>query len=168
MLARRAAPFTGAAVIAFIIWTHITASSAFFLNLIELLAILAAIAAVLLVYAGREGFAFTASTVMIGASVITIFVDLYPNVMVSGTSPAYNLTVHNTASDPYSLKAMTVVVIIFLPVVLAYQAWMYHVFRKRVSVSDFERAAQAPEAPQPSPGAVPEPRPASPPVRPGS
>ena len=53
--------------------------------------------------------------------------------MVSSTNPAYNLTVHNTASGGYSLKVMTVVVIILLPVVLAYQTWTYYVFRRRVS-----------------------------------
>ncbi len=97
--------------------------------------------------------------------ILSIFVGLYPNVMVSATSKAYNLTVHNTASTPYSLKAMTVVVIIVLPVVLAYQAWTYYVFRRRVSKSDFQ-------PPAPSPGTAPEPepapRPAAPPVRPGS
>src|SRR5271155_5618080 len=55
-VARRVAPVTGAAVIAFIIWTHITASGAFFLNVIELLAILAVIAAAWLVYSHSEGF----------------------------------------------------------------------------------------------------------------
>ena len=94
-----------------------TASSAFFLNVIELLAILAVLAAVWLVYEHRDGFAFTATTVTIAACIGSIFVDLYPNVMVSSTNPAYNLTVHNTASGPYSLKAMTIVVIVFLPLV---------------------------------------------------
>ena len=142
-VARQVAPFTGAAVIGFIIWTHVTASGTFFLNLVELLAILAVIAAVWLVYEHRDGFAFTATTITIAASVGSIFVDLYPNVMVSSTNPAYNLTVHNTASGAYSLKAMTVVVIIFLPLVLIYQGWTYYVFRKRVSVSDFQPAAAA-------------------------
>ncbi len=137
-LARRIAPCTGAAVIGFIIWTHVTASSAFFLNVIELLAVLAVIAAVWLVYERHEGFAFAATTVTIAACVLSVFVSLYPNVMVSSTSPADNLTVHNTASGAYSLKAMTVVVVIFLPLVLAYQVWTYYVFRKRVSVSDFQ------------------------------
>jgi len=161
VLARRVAPFTGAFVIGFIIWTHVTASTTFFLNVIELLAILAVIAAVLLVYARRDGFAFTATAVTIAACILSIFVDLYPNVMVSSTNPAYNLTVHNTASNPYSLKAMTIVVVIFLPLVLLYQAWTYYVFRKRVSASDFT-------PPAPPPAAVPESRPAAPPVRPGS
>ena len=163
MLARRIAPLTGAAVTGFIIWTHVTASTTFFLNVIELLAILAALAAVWLVYERRDGFAFAATTVTIAASIISIFVDLYPNVMVSSTSKAYNLTVHTTASNPYSLKAMTVVLIIFLPLVLAYQTWTYYVFRRRVSRQEFQ-------PPAPSPGAAPEPepRPAAPPSRPGS
>jgi cytochrome d ubiquinol oxidase subunit II len=141
-LARRVAPFTGAAVIGFIIWTHVTASSAFFLNLIELLAILAALAAVWLVYENRDGFAFTATAVTIAACIGSIFTGLYPNVMVSSTNPAYNLTVHNTASGAYSLKAMTIVVIVFLPLVLIYQAWTYYVFRRRISRSDFQPARE--------------------------
>jgi cytochrome bd ubiquinol oxidase subunit II len=163
--ARRVAPFTGAFVIGFVIWTHVTANRGFFLNLIELLAILAVLAAVWLVYEHRDGFAFTATTVTIAACILSIFVDLYPNVMVSSTSKAYNLTVHNTASGPYSLEAMTVVVIIFLPLVLLYQAWTYYVFRKRVSTSDFQPPAPSPGA---APDPAPAPQPAAPPAAPGS
>ncbi len=92
-VARRVAPVTGAFVVGFIIWTHVTAGKAFWLNLIELLRILAVLAAVWLVYDHREGFAFAATAVTIASCIITIFADLYPNVMVSSTNPAYNLTV---------------------------------------------------------------------------
>jgi cytochrome bd ubiquinol oxidase subunit II len=127
-----------AAVIGFAIWTHVSSGrGTFFLNPIELFTILAALAAVWLVFDHREGFAFAATTVTMAACIVTIFVDLYPNVMVSSTNPAYSLTVHNTASGAYSLKAMTVVVIIFLPLVLAYQTWTYYVFRRRVSRREF-------------------------------
>jgi cytochrome d ubiquinol oxidase subunit II len=95
-----------------------------------------------LVYAGRDGFAFTATAVTVGACILSIFVDLYPNVMVSSTNSADNLTVYNTASAPYALKAMTIVVVIFLPLVLAYQAWTYYVFRRRVSRDEFAPAPQ--------------------------
>ena len=71
------------------------------------------------------------------ASVLAIFVDLYPRVMVSSTSPAYDLTVHNTASGSYSLRVMTVVAVVALPFVLGYQAWSYYVFRRRISSADF-------------------------------
>ena len=159
-IARRIAPVTAAAVLGFIVWTHVTASTAFFLNVIELAAVLAVLTAVWQVYDHHEGSAFAATTVTIAACIISIFVDLYPNVMVSSTSKAYNLTVHNTASGGYSLKVMTVVVIIFLPVVLAYQTWTYYVFRRRVSRSEFEPPAAA---------AQPEPtHPTSPTAAPGS
>jgi cytochrome d ubiquinol oxidase subunit II len=153
-IARRVAPVTGAAVVAFTIWTHITHTSAFFLNPIELLAILAVLAAVWLVYEHRNGFAFAATTVTMASAIVSIFVGLYPNVMVSATSAANNLTVHNTASPGYSLKAMTIVVIVFLPLVLAYQAWTYYVFRRRVSAAEFQ-----PQAPLPEPATVGTPSP---------
>jgi cytochrome d ubiquinol oxidase subunit II len=161
--ARRAAPLAGAAVIGDSIWTHVTASTTFFLNVIEVLAILAVIAAVWLVYARRDGFAFAATALTIASCILAVFTDLYPNLMVSSTSSAYNLTVHNAASNPYSLKAMTVVVVVFLPLVLLYQAWTYYVFRRRVSASDF-----APPAPPPQSAPERQPRPAAPPVRPGN
>ena len=68
---------------------------------------------------------------------LTLFTDLYPNVMISSTNSAYNLTIANTASPSYTLKLMSIVAIVFLPVVLVYTAWNYYVFRKRISSSDF-------------------------------
>jgi len=80
-----------------------------------------------------------------GLAIMTIFVDLYPRVMVSSTSAAYSLTAHNTASPPYSLKVTTVVALVLLPFVLGYQAWTYHVFRRRIS--DQPRRPAAPVSP---------------------
>ena len=54
--------------------------------------------------------------------------------MLSSTNAAYDLTIKNTASPPYSLKVMTVVAAVIFPVVVIYQAWSYHIFRKRLSV----------------------------------
>jgi cytochrome d ubiquinol oxidase subunit II len=152
LLARRVAPFTAAAVVAFAIWTHVASSSTFFIRPLELLAILAVLAAVWLVYERRDGFAFAATAVTIASCIASIFVGLYPNVMVSSTNPAFSLTVHNTASPPYSLKAMTVVVVIFLPLVLAYQTWAYYVFRRRVSREQFMQSPPFAVPPQSVPG----------------
>jgi cytochrome d ubiquinol oxidase subunit II len=146
-LARRIAPVAAAAVVGFIIWTHVEHSSTFFLNLVELLAIVAVLAAVWLVYDHSDGFAFTATMVTVASCIVAIFVGLYPNVMVSSTNAAHNLTVYNTASGGYALKAMTVVVIVFLPFVLVYQAWSYYVFRRRISTRGFQ-----PQAPSSAPG----------------
>lgn len=153
-IARAVAPFTAAAVVGFAIWTHVTSTTTFFLRPLELLSILAVLAAVWLVYAHRDGFAFTATAITMASCIASIFVGLYPNVMVSSTNPAYNLTVNNTASNPYSLKAMTVIVLIFLPVVLAYQIWSYYVFRRRVSrdefVTELPASDHTPGAPAPT------------------
>jgi Cytochrome bd terminal oxidase subunit II len=72
-LARRVAPVTGGAVVAFAIWTHVTSSSTFFLNPIELLAMLAVIAAVWLVYERHEGLAFAATTVTMASCIVSIW-----------------------------------------------------------------------------------------------
>jgi cytochrome d ubiquinol oxidase subunit II len=56
--------------------------------------------------------------------------------MVSTLGSATDLTISNTSSAPYSLKVMTVAAAILFPVVLAYQGWTYHVFRRRVGGPD--------------------------------
>ena len=99
--------------------------------------VLAVIAAAWLAHDRREGWAFACSTITIALAMLTLFTDLYPNVMISSTNTAYNLTIANTASPSYTLKLMSIVAIVFLPVVLAYTAWNYYVFRKRISSSDF-------------------------------
>ena len=134
-LARLLGPVAAALAIAMVIWTHVVAGHGFLLNLVELAAIVAVIAAVWLVWVGSWGWAFVATTVTIAGMVLSIFSDLYPNVIVSTLDPANNLTVHNASSAPYSLKVMTVIVAIFLPAVLVYQGWTYHVFRRRLTAS---------------------------------
>jgi len=152
-LARRMAPATALIVIGFVAWTHVIAGKGALWNPIELAVALAVLAAAWLVLAHQEGWAFAITTITMAGCVIAIFTDLYPRVMVSSTSPAFSLTVRNTASGDYTLKVMTVVAIILLPFVLLYQGWTYHVFRRRVSASDF---APAPPAPRMADGTIPE------------
>ena len=87
-------------------------------------------------FRGRSGWAFTLTALSIIFAVASIFMILYPRVLVSSLNPAWSLTITNAASSPYTLKIMSIVVLIFLPFVLAYQAWTYWVFRKRLSVSN--------------------------------
>ncbi len=153
-VARYSAPITALLVIAFIAWTHVQARGGAFLNPVELIACLAVVAAAVQVQGHREGWAFAATTLTIAICITTIFTDLYPRVMVSSTSPAYSLTVYNSASPPYTLKVMTVVALVLLPLVLGYQAWTYHVFRQRISVHHFRPAAAPPVPQRPLAGAT--------------
>ncbi|MBX6353140.1 MAG: cytochrome d ubiquinol oxidase subunit II [Thermoflavifilum sp.] len=83
--------------------------------------------------AKRDGWAFFMTGLTIILSTITVFMDLYPRVMVSSLNPAWSLTIYNAASNPYSLKVMTIIALTVLPLVLLYQGWSYWVFRKRIS-----------------------------------
>lgn len=84
----------------------------------------------------KDGWAFMMSILTVILSIATVFLALYPNVMISSLNPAWNLTVYNAASNPYSLTVMTIVALSLLPFVLAYQAWTFWVFRKRLTLKD--------------------------------
>ncbi len=84
--------------------------------------------------AGREGLAFIGTFLTIGLAVAGLFLALFPDVMPSSIDPAFSLTAENAASTAYTLKLMTVVALVFTPIVLIYQAWSYWIFRKRISV----------------------------------
>ncbi|MBN1561524.1 cytochrome d ubiquinol oxidase subunit II [candidate division KSB1 bacterium] len=83
----------------------------------------------------KFGFAFLMTGITLAASVSTVFIGLFPRLMVSSLNEEWSLTIYNAASSPYTLKIMSIIALIFLPIVLAYQAWSYWVFRKRVSVN---------------------------------
>jgi len=97
------------------------------------LAPLAVLVALVSLRHDREGRAFAATAVAMAATVAGLFGSLHPNLLVSSTSRAYNLTVSDSASGHYALKVMTIVALLLLPVVLAYQGYTYVVFRSRVS-----------------------------------
>ena len=80
-----------------------------------------------------QGWAFVTTLLTIAFSVVTTFMILYPRVMVSSLDPSYSLTITNAASSPYTLRVMTIVAVIFVPIVLIYQGWSYWVFRKRLT-----------------------------------
>jgi cytochrome d ubiquinol oxidase subunit II len=135
-LARRAAPGVALIVLVFAGWTHHAAGHSIFPDAMGIAAVVAVAFAAAAITRRREGTAFAATTIGVGLCVVAIFVDLYPRVMVSSTSPAFDLTVHNTAAGSYSLKVLTVVASVLLPVVLAYTAWTYYVFRQRITPAD--------------------------------
>ena len=97
-----------------------------------LIGIVALLASVGIALRGRSGWAFALTSVGAISWVATVFTGLYPRVMVSSTDFANSLTVANASSAHYTLAVMTVVAAIFVPLILLYQGWTYHVFRARV------------------------------------
>jgi cytochrome d ubiquinol oxidase subunit II len=97
-----------------------------------------AIGAVILLALGAfvpsAGWSFGASAGAIALLVATWFTAIFPHVLISSTSPRYSITLHDAASAPYTLKVMTGVAILFVPLVLLYQGWTYWVFRRRLTL----------------------------------
>jgi cytochrome d ubiquinol oxidase subunit II len=85
-----------------------------------------------------EGWAFIMVALNIVLTQITFFSMSFPNVMLSTTNPAYSLTIYNASSSQYTLTVMSIVALIFVPIVLAYQGWTYYMFRKRISTDKKE------------------------------
>lgn len=101
-----------------------------------LVPITAGIAALLVGFFQRRkmnGWAFVMTSLTIITSTATIFLVLFPRVMVSSLNPEWSLTIYNASSSPYTLRVMTIIALTFVPIVLAYQAWTYWVFRKRIT-----------------------------------
>jgi cytochrome bd ubiquinol oxidase subunit II len=84
------------------------------------------------IYAKRDGWAFLMTTLTIVFSSVTVFLYMFPRVMISSLNPDWSLTIYNAASGPYSLRVMTIITVFVLPIVLVYQGWSYWVFRHRL------------------------------------
>jgi cytochrome d ubiquinol oxidase subunit II len=103
---------------------------------IPLIAGMALVSVRFFLQAKKEGWAFVMTGITIALSTVTVFMSLFPRVMISSLNPEWSLTIYNAASSPYTLKVMTIVALTVVPFVLAYQAWTYWIFRKRVTVTD--------------------------------
>jgi cytochrome d ubiquinol oxidase subunit II len=146
-VARRTAPAAAVVVLLYAGWTHHIAGSGWYPGVAGIVAVVAVVSCALLLGSGREGWAFAATAVGMAATVASLFVDLYPRVMVSSTKSAYDLTTQNTAAGSYSLKVITVVAAVFLPLVLVYSGWTYVVLRRRIGTP----AVTIPQPRQPAP-----------------
>jgi cytochrome bd ubiquinol oxidase subunit II len=80
-----------------------------------------------------EGWAFVMTSLHIVLTQITFYLLMFPRVMISSTNPAYSLTIYNASSSQYALTVMSIIALIFVPIVLAYQGWSYYMFRKRIT-----------------------------------
>ncbi len=80
--------------------------------------------------------AFFASCALIVMVCFTGVTGLFPNLIPSSINPAYSLTIYNSSSSIYTLKIMTAVAFIFVPIIIAYQIWAYRVFRQKTDSAE--------------------------------
>ncbi len=113
--------------------TDIVTKPGYLPELMFIAAILLSVCAGWLIKTNKMGSAFVLTSGTIAAYFAAMFLSLYPRLMVSSLNPLYSLTIANSASGPKTLAAMSVIALIFLPLVLVYQGWSYWIFRNRVS-----------------------------------
>jgi len=118
--------------LAWCVWTLVVIGGGTLPEPTQIFGVIAVIFAQRLTTSDNDGWAFAASGFAIAAAIGQLFISLYPSVMVSSTRQSFDLTVNNAAAGHYSLVVMTVVAVLALPVVLLYQGWSFHVFRRRV------------------------------------
>ena len=95
-------------------------------------AVVALIAAIALVVAHRDGWAFAATGTAIIAAMGAVFARMFPDVLPASNRAANALTIAASASQHNTLIVMSIAAACFTPFVLAYQAWTYWVFRQRI------------------------------------
>lgn len=82
----------------------------------------------------RDGWAFSATAVLICAVSVLLFGSLFPALLPTTLADGVGLDIYNAASSAYTLKVMTWAAVLITPLVLLYQGWTYWVFRARVIV----------------------------------
>ncbi|MQA01672.1 MAG: cytochrome d ubiquinol oxidase subunit II [Streptosporangiales bacterium] len=96
------------------------------------LAVVALLVASVAAWRRADGWAFAGTAVGVAAAVATVFVALFPDAVPATSTAAWSLTLADSVAQPYALRILTVIAVICTPLVLAYQAWSYWVFRRRV------------------------------------
>ena len=105
-------------------------------SIVPILAVISLFGIKVFVSKARFAIAFSSSCILILMVTFTGIIGLYPNLIPSNIDPHYSLTIFNSSSSPYTLKIMTIVAMCFVPIVIAYQIWMYRIFRHKISPAD--------------------------------
>jgi cytochrome d ubiquinol oxidase subunit II len=92
-------------------------------------------------FAARDqaGRTFIASAVSVSSVVLTAGFAMFPFMMPSSSEPNHSLTVWDSGSSHLTLSWMFWVTIFFLPIVIAYTSWVFHVVRGKVTAEDVRR-----------------------------
>jgi cytochrome d ubiquinol oxidase subunit II len=114
-------------------WTHGT------LWLVPTSAIVAALLTNLLLRARWSMLAFVASALAQAGTILTAGIALFPFLMPSSSRPEHGLTIWDASSSAKTLFIMLVAVVIFLPIILIYTAWVFRVLRGRITLETIRK-----------------------------
>jgi cytochrome d ubiquinol oxidase subunit II len=104
-----------------------------------------AIAGALLTFAALRAkhhlSAFLASCIVQASTILTMGIALFPFLMPSSSEPNHGLTVWDASSSARTLFIMFIAVLIFIPLILGYTAWVWRVLRGRISLAEIRKHA---------------------------
>lgn len=92
-------------------------------------------------YMGKEDFLKAWMSSALAIICVTFFgiIGLFPNLFPSSIDPEYSLSAFNASASPLTLKIMLTVVLIFIPIVIAYQVWTYRLFMGKITPEDLNQ-----------------------------
>lgn len=102
------------------------------------LAAVALLAAGALISSRRKDFTFVLSGLGVASIIATAGLSLFPFMLPSSLEPNASLTVWDSSSSQMTLMVMLIATVIFLPIVVVYTGWVYHVLRGRVTAEYIE------------------------------
>ncbi|WP_416797589.1 cytochrome d ubiquinol oxidase subunit II [Ciceribacter azotifigens] len=86
--------------------------------------------------AGREVSTLLFSKLSIAGIIASVGLTMFPFILPSSLDPKSSLTVWNSSSSHQTLFVMLVMAVIFVPIILAYTAWVYKVLWGKVTEAD--------------------------------
>ncbi len=101
------------------------------------------LSALVLQRAARPGLAFIASSLATAGVILTAGFALFPFLLPSSSVPGASLTVWDASSSEHTLFIMLLATLLFLPIVLIYTSWVFHVLRGTVTLEHVREKAKS-------------------------
>ncbi|ARG99022.1 cytochrome d ubiquinol oxidase subunit II [Legionella micdadei] len=83
----------------------------------------------------RPLLAFISSALSLFGIIATVGISMFPFILPSSTNPNQSLTVWDSSSSQLTLFVMLGATVIFLPLVIVYTSWVYHVLRGKITIN---------------------------------
>jgi cytochrome bd ubiquinol oxidase subunit II len=81
-------------------------------------------------------YAFLSSALTVSLLLVIVAIELYPNILISTTNPAYTLTVYNASSSSKSLEIMLIFAAVGTPLAALYTSFVFWTFKGKVKLNE--------------------------------
>lgn len=85
---------------------------------------------------GNYRFAFISSAITIAALLVTVALEVFPNLVFAKNDPANSITIQNAASSPKTMKTLLLIALIGTPLVGVYTGFVFWTFKGKVKLDE--------------------------------